>query len=130
MDVAACRRGFLAAAIIASGAYAVTAGAKTIALSCPVRTNSAPFIYYIDLAAAKVSATWNGSKFIDGNDATITDDTISFIYDAYLGNRGTCRDQIVIDRHTAGITSTPLDSDGCGDQYWSVQCALVPDNSF
>ena len=130
MNMPASRSTLLAVAMFASAAYSITSAAKTITLSCPVRSSSDPITYYIDLDAHTVSATLGGSKFMDGNDATITDTSISFIYEANLGNRGICRDKIVIDRHTAAATSTPVDPDGCGDQYWSAQCTLMPDNSF
>ena len=117
--------------MVAAGTYSLTAVAKTITLSCPAGTGAAPCIYSIDLDAGKVSGTISGAMVLPTTSATVTDSTISFIYEANMGDNGICQVRNVIDRHTAGITRTPLDDRPvCSSQYATAQCALVPDNSF
>lgn len=117
--------------IVAAGVYSITATAKTITLSCPAGTGSAPWIYSIDLDAGKVSATISGALVLPSTSATVTDSSITFIYEANLGDNGICPIRNVIDRHTAGITRTPMDDRAaCSNEYATAQCALVPDNSF
>lgn len=130
MKASACRRSLLALMVAAAGAYFGVAAAKTITLSCPAKSGD-PWIYSIDLDAGTVSATIGGAPVISTTPATVTDSSITFIYEANLGNAGMCHVRNVIDRHTADIMRIPQEEGAsCQSLYSTSQCALVPDNSF
>lgn len=126
----ACRRVLLAAVLAASGVYSIAAAAKTITLSCPAKSGD-PWIYSIDLDAGTVSASIGGAPVMVTTPATVTDSSITFIYEANLGNAGMCHVRNVIDRHTAGIMRMPQEEGAaCQSMYSTAQCSLLPDNSF
>lgn len=115
--------------LIALFTLSAPVNAKTITLSCP--SNGAPWVYSIDLDANRVSATVGGALVVPPSSATVTDNTVTFFYEADLGRNGTCQIRNVIDRHSAGITRAPTDSRSeCSSYYSSAQCTVITDRSF